>query len=110
MANLILSVTFIGLILNFLGTVILVFSLPAYFKQTESGGLAVPKEGIVFSSEPERVPARMVGTYDSLKSVLDLFRERVISDKDPSIILALVFLGLSTILQGYGVWLSVTDC
>jgi len=106
MTNLALSVTFLGLILNFLGTVMLVFSLPAFLKQNKSGELCVSMP-LSISAQPV---AAKNDTFKSLEFVIDLFIDRVIKDKDISIICALVLLVLGNILQGYGVWLSVTDC
>lgn len=106
MVNLILLFTFLGIGMTFAGTILLVFSLPAFFKVEPGGGLYA---GVGLNLGPEP-PTKRVGVYESIKAPLGIFKSRVIDDKDLCIILALLLLALGSVLQGYGVWLSVTDC
>jgi hypothetical protein len=75
-----------GILLTFIGTLLLIFSLPASFK-IEPGTREVY---IGFHSGP-----------------LDLFHDRVVKNPDYSIISALIFLSIGVIFQITSIWLDI---
>lgn len=103
----IFSVTIVGLILNFLGTLVLVFSLPTCFTLDNKDGSVCLESGKFKVSDETITPS---DACKSLKFAFNLFTLRVCKEKDLGIILALFLLGFGYILQGYGVLLSATDC
>ena len=70
--------TLVGIVLNLIGTVLLVFTLPMSFK---------------FENK------KMFVTEDN---AIELFKERVIEKPDPSIIIALIFLIVGAAFQIQG--------
>jgi hypothetical protein len=83
-----------GLLLNLIGTVLLIFSLPASFR-----GFNSKIECLVFEAPSE-------GQSD-FKFAKDLFRERVLKEKNQSILLSLFFLISGAVLQILSLFLII---